>query len=67
VTEFALGQKLKSLGGKVQRPHRVVGMKQSEKDSRITDVSFEGGQIIRARYIIGESSVPVKLALHNNL
>ncbi|KAG1894976.1 uncharacterized protein F5891DRAFT_984561 [Suillus fuscotomentosus] len=37
----------------VQRPHRVVGMKQNEKDSRITDVSFEDGQVIRARYIIG--------------
>ncbi|KAG1831768.1 hypothetical protein EV424DRAFT_1342747 [Suillus variegatus] len=60
VTELALGQKLKSLGGKVQRPHRVVGMKQSEKDSRITDVSFEDGQMIRARYIIGESSVPIR-------
>ncbi|KAG1867613.1 FAD/NAD(P)-binding domain-containing protein [Suillus tomentosus] len=53
VTEFVLGQKLQSLGVQVQRPHRAVGMKQNEKDSRITDVSFEDGQVIRARYIIG--------------
>ncbi|KAG1776693.1 hypothetical protein EV702DRAFT_1108608 [Suillus placidus] len=53
VTELVLGQKLQSLGVQVQRPHRVVGMKQNEKDSRITDVSFEDGQVIRARYIIG--------------
>ncbi|KAG2066072.1 FAD/NAD(P)-binding domain-containing protein [Suillus decipiens] len=53
VTELALVQKLQSLGVHVQRPHRVVGMKQNEQDSRITDVSFEDGQVIRARYIIG--------------
>ncbi|KAG2071021.1 FAD/NAD(P)-binding domain-containing protein [Suillus decipiens] len=53
VTELVLGQKLESLGVRVQRPHRVVGMKQNEMDSRITDVSFEDGQVIRARYIIG--------------
>lgn len=53
VTELVLVQKLQSLGVQVQRPHRVVGMKQNEKDSRITDVSFEDGQIIKARYIIG--------------
>ncbi|KAG2346898.1 hypothetical protein BDR05DRAFT_1046133 [Suillus weaverae] len=28
-------------------------MKQNEKDSRITDVSFEDGQVIRAIYLIG--------------
>ncbi|KAG2098729.1 uncharacterized protein F5147DRAFT_713520 [Suillus discolor] len=53
VTELVLGQKLQSLGVQVQRPHRVVGIKQNEKDSRITDVSFEDGQVISARYIIG--------------
>ncbi|KAG2360118.1 hypothetical protein BDR07DRAFT_1378239 [Suillus spraguei] len=53
VTEPVLGQKLQSLGVQVQRPHRVVGMKQNDEDSRITDVLFEDGQVIRARYIIG--------------
>ncbi|KAG1890994.1 hypothetical protein F4604DRAFT_385903 [Suillus subluteus] len=53
VTELVLGQKLQSLGVQVQRPHRVVGIKQNEKDARIADVSFEDGQVIRARYIIG--------------
>ncbi|KAG2037244.1 hypothetical protein BDR03DRAFT_957787 [Suillus americanus] len=53
VTELVLGQKLQSLGVQVQRPHRVVGMKQNEKDAHITDVSFEDGQVIKARYIIG--------------
>lgn len=53
VTELVLVQKLQSLGVQVQRPHRVVGMKQNEKDSRITDVSFEDGQVIKAGYVIG--------------
>ncbi|KAG1770264.1 hypothetical protein EDD22DRAFT_867066 [Suillus occidentalis] len=53
VTELMLVKKLQSLGVQVQRPHRVVGMKQNENDSHITDVSFEDGQIIKARYIIG--------------
>ncbi|KAG2063823.1 FAD/NAD(P)-binding domain-containing protein [Suillus decipiens] len=53
VTELVLGQKLRSLGVQVHRPHRVVGMEQNEKDPRVTDVSFEDGQVIRARYIIG--------------
>ena len=53
VTEFVLGQKLQSLGVQGQRPHKVVGMQQNESDPRITDVSFEDGQVIRAKYIIG--------------
>lgn len=53
VTELVLGQKLQSLGIRVQRPHRVVGMKESENDPRIVDVTFEDGQVIRARYVIG--------------
>lgn len=53
VTELVLTQKLQSLGVQVQRPHKVVGMKQNEEDPRITDVSFEDGQVIMARYIIG--------------
>ncbi|KAG2075288.1 FAD/NAD(P)-binding domain-containing protein [Suillus decipiens] len=53
ITELVLEQKLRSLGVRVQRPHKVVEMKQNEKNSRITDVSFEDGQVIRARYVIG--------------
>ncbi|KAG1823707.1 FAD/NAD(P)-binding domain-containing protein [Suillus subaureus] len=53
VTELVLVQKLQSFGVQVQRPHRVIGMKQNEQDPHITDVSFEDGQVIKARYIIG--------------
>ncbi|KAG2064818.1 FAD/NAD(P)-binding domain-containing protein [Suillus decipiens] len=50
---YALYIPLNFLGVHVHRPHKVVGMKQNEKDSRVTDVSFEDGQVIRAKYIIG--------------
>jgi 2-polyprenyl-6-methoxyphenol hydroxylase-like FAD-dependent oxidoreductase len=53
VTELLLVQKLQSLGVRVQRPHKVIGMEQNEKDPYITNVSFEDGQVIKARYIIG--------------
>jgi 2-polyprenyl-6-methoxyphenol hydroxylase-like FAD-dependent oxidoreductase len=53
VTELVLGQKLQSLGVRVQRPYRVVGMKENKNDPRIADVTFEDGQVIRARYVIG--------------
>lgn len=46
-------QELQSVGVQVQRPHKVVEMKRNEKDPRITDVSFEDGQVVRARYIVG--------------
>ncbi|KAG2076301.1 FAD/NAD(P)-binding domain-containing protein [Suillus decipiens] len=59
VTELVLEQKLQSLG--------VVGMKQSEKNSRITDVAFEDGQVIRARYIIGADGARSIVKLHINL
>lgn len=53
MTELVLGQKLQSLGVRVQRPHRVVGMKENENDPRTADITFEDGQVIRARYVIG--------------
>jgi len=67
MTEVALVQKLRSLGVEVQRPHKVVGMKQNEKDPRITDVSFEDGQVIMARYIIGADGARSIVRLSSSL
>jgi 2-polyprenyl-6-methoxyphenol hydroxylase-like FAD-dependent oxidoreductase len=53
VTELVLVQRLQRLGVQVQRPHKVVGMKQNEKDPRMTNVSFEDGQVVKTRYIVG--------------
>ncbi|KIJ69405.1 hypothetical protein HYDPIDRAFT_80385 [Hydnomerulius pinastri MD-312] len=53
ITEEVLTKKLRDLGVTVRRPHKVVGMKQNDKDSPVTDVSFEDGQVISAKYVIG--------------
>ncbi|KAG6333153.1 hypothetical protein ID866_5935 [Astraeus odoratus] len=52
-TEHILGKKLASLGVTVHRPYRVVGMKPSAKDANLAEVTFDGGHVMTARYIIG--------------
>ncbi|KAG6333151.1 hypothetical protein ID866_5933 [Astraeus odoratus] len=52
-TEHILGKKLVSFGVTVHRPYRVVGMKPNAKDTSLADVTFEGGHVITARYVIG--------------
>lgn len=53
ITERVLTAHLESLGVRVFRPYRVVGMKCNELDENVVDVSFEGGETIKASYVIG--------------
>ncbi|KAL4065167.1 hypothetical protein V8B97DRAFT_2086762, partial [Scleroderma yunnanense] len=53
LTEHVLEQKLASFGVTVHRPYRVIGMKPNSNNARLADVTFEGGQVITAKYIIG--------------
>ncbi|KAI0316675.1 FAD/NAD(P)-binding domain-containing protein [Amylostereum chailletii] len=53
ITEEILGAKLKERGIPVHRPYKVVGMNENSKDSKTVDVTFENGQSIRARYVVG--------------
>jgi len=53
ITERVLTEILESLGVKVLRPHTVAGMKTNEHDRCVVDVSFDDGQIISARYVVG--------------
>ncbi|EGO20635.1 hypothetical protein SERLADRAFT_358045 [Serpula lacrymans var. lacrymans S7.9] len=53
ITERVLEDKLQSLGGRVYRPHTVSGLSRNKQDSTITDVVFQDGQIIKAKYVIG--------------
>lgn len=53
VTERILGEQVQQQGIRVCRPHRVVGLKINEKDTNMTDVLFEDGRSIQARYVIG--------------
>ncbi|KAJ3725079.1 hypothetical protein DFJ43DRAFT_1089768 [Lentinula guzmanii] len=51
-TEHVLEERLEELGVEVKRPWRVVGMKDSG-DCRGMDVTFESGETIRTKYVIG--------------
>jgi 2-polyprenyl-6-methoxyphenol hydroxylase-like FAD-dependent oxidoreductase len=53
ITESALGERVKEIGIKVHRPAKVVNLVPGELDPTVTDVVFEDGQIVQARYVIG--------------
>ncbi|EGN95140.1 hypothetical protein SERLA73DRAFT_162702 [Serpula lacrymans var. lacrymans S7.3] len=52
-TERVLEEKLESFGVSVIRPCKVTGMQRNKQDNDVTDVSFEDGRVIKARYVIG--------------
>jgi 2-polyprenyl-6-methoxyphenol hydroxylase-like FAD-dependent oxidoreductase len=53
MTEAALRQRLEDVGVTTFQPYKAVGMHENSKDSRLVDVSFNNGQSITARYVIG--------------
>lgn len=53
ITERVLTTKLEGLGVKVFRPYKLIGMSTNVQNGDIVDVSFEGGQVIQASYVIG--------------
>ncbi|KAF8443209.1 hypothetical protein L210DRAFT_3644067 [Boletus edulis BED1] len=53
MTEHILGMKLASFGVSVHRPLKVVGMKRNTENTQLTDVSFEDGRVVTAKYVIG--------------
>ncbi|KAG2050699.1 FAD/NAD(P)-binding domain-containing protein [Suillus hirtellus] len=53
LTEYILGKKLKSYGVTVHRPCKVASLKINENDDDLTDVVFEDGKTITAKYVIG--------------
>ncbi|KAH7930763.1 FAD/NAD(P)-binding domain-containing protein [Leucogyrophana mollusca] len=53
ITESLLGERLRQLGVNVHRPKRVAGMRRNEEDHLVTDVSFDDGTVIKAKYVIG--------------
>lgn len=53
MTEANLGKRLQSLGLEVHRPLKVISMKPSIASRDAVDVSFESGESIRAKYIVG--------------
>lgn len=53
ITEKTLVEKLNGLGIGIHRPYKVVGLRQNAKDQQVTDVLFEDGQVVGAKYVIG--------------
>lgn len=54
VTEMVLNKAAEARGISVLRPFKVVGMRPSSVgDSRCTDVTFDNGQVLRARVVVG--------------
>ena len=53
ITEDVLVQKLANVGASILRLYKAVGMRKNSKDSQLVDVSFENGQSITAKYVIG--------------
>jgi len=53
LTEHVLQSKLASFGITVHRPLKVVGMNTNKNNSNLTDVVFEDGSVITAKYVIG--------------
>lgn len=51
-TEKKLRHRFESLGRKIFRPYRAVGLKASEKRDGV-DVLFESGETINAKYVLG--------------
>jgi 2-polyprenyl-6-methoxyphenol hydroxylase-like FAD-dependent oxidoreductase len=67
LTEFILGEKVKGYGVTVHRPCKVISLKRNDKDDQLTDVTFESGKIITAKYVIGADgarSVVCILSIH---
>ncbi|CAK5266219.1 unnamed protein product [Mycena citricolor] len=52
-TERAMLAKLTELGIHVFRPLRVASVKECTDDSGMLEVSFESGEVIKAKYVIG--------------
>ena len=58
VTERILGEKLNAMGVRIHRPCKVAGMRGNDQGRRTIDVSFEGGEVVRAKYVVGADGSP---------
>ncbi|KAJ6562362.1 hypothetical protein B0H19DRAFT_1210136 [Mycena capillaripes] len=52
-TEAGMLEQLDQLGTKVMRPFKVVSFKPSQDTEDMFDVSFESGDMVQAKYVIG--------------
>lgn len=53
LTEHVLSKKLAGHGVSVYRPLKVAGVKRNSANALLTDVAFEDGRVITAKYVVG--------------
>ena len=53
LTEKILGERVHAAGIDVRRPFKVVDLQVNPDNVNITDVIFEDGQVVKARYVVG--------------
>ena len=53
ITERILSEHLEGLDVQVFRPYKVTDLKPNESDEKLIDVSFESGEVMQVRYVIG--------------
>ncbi|KAI0646967.1 FAD/NAD-P-binding domain-containing protein [Trametes meyenii] len=53
VTEKIVGDIAQERNVHVLRPHKVIAVKPNAADSKLTDVSFEDGHVLTARFVVG--------------
>ncbi|PSR74918.1 hypothetical protein PHLCEN_2v9452 [Hermanssonia centrifuga] len=53
ITERILADRVREEGISVYRPFKAIGLKVNELDPDITNVVFEDGQVVQARYVVG--------------
>ena len=53
VTERILEEKLRKCGVVAHRPVRAVSLRSNASNTRLSDVTFEDGRVITAKYVIG--------------
>ncbi len=52
-TERVLEKKAEELGIRVERPHRLVDLSDNEDEDGLIIATFESGEKIKAKYVIG--------------
>lgn len=64
ITESVLRDRIREKEIKVYRPCKVVGMRVNVTDANITDVIFDDGQVVEARYIVGADGARSTVRAH---
>lgn len=57
VTERVLNDRLREQNIDIRRPIKVTSIQSNKDDAGFADATFEDGQVVKARYIVGADGV----------